>query len=62
MIETQTYIIADIDPFEEYECCPNCESKEISFVISGPLSNFSQCLECNVLYAPEVNFKREDDE
>jgi len=52
--------ILDVNPFDgPYNECPNeyCDSQEIVYVLSGPLSDWTKCDKCECHFSPAVEFK-----
>lgn len=48
--------IMDVDPFKNYTECPNCGGKDLSTECSGPLSEWTECFDCNFWFHPDVEF------
>lgn len=61
-VELMTVQIADVDPYETYDKCPNCEGTEMLGIWSGALSDWTQCMGCQVYYNPQVQFEIKEDE
>ena len=56
--DEMTVIIADVDPFEVYDKCPVCDRKgSLCKQTCGPLTDWTECLDCNRWFHPQVTFE-----